>query len=63
MIEHYETNEFQLFHLLDDIGEANDLAERHPQTVDKLRRRLEAWRREVGADPMRPNPQFRQSPR
>lgn len=63
LIEHYETNEFQLFNLLDDIGEANDLAERHPQTVDKLRKRLEAWRREVGADPMRPNPQFRQSPR
>jgi hypothetical protein len=39
----------ELYHLSQDIGEANDLAAKHPEKVAMLRARLHAWQKRVGA--------------
>ncbi|HNR31378.1 MAG TPA: sulfatase [Candidatus Hydrogenedentes bacterium] len=49
LIEHYEHGNVELFHLRDDIGETNNLAERHLRRARRLRALLDAWRREVDA--------------
>ncbi len=49
LIEWYEDGRVELYHLADDLGEKNDLAATMPDKADKLRRRLHAWRKEVGA--------------
>lgn len=58
LIEAYETGKLSLYNLADDIGESKDLAERHSEKAAQLQAMLQAWRHEVGADPMRPNPQY-----
>lgn len=58
LIEAFETGEISLFDLASDIGETNDLAQSRPQIVRKLHEMLRRWRAEVGADPMRPNPEY-----
>jgi arylsulfatase A-like enzyme len=49
LIEHFETDEVELYDLEDDIGEQHDLADVQPDVVEQLRGRLEAWRVSVGA--------------
>lgn len=61
LIEAYETGEVSLYDLANDLGETEDLAERQPKKASQLQAMLQAWREEVGADPMRPNPQFQPS--
>jgi arylsulfatase A-like enzyme len=46
----------ELFHLATDPGESHDLAAAEPARRADLLRRLQAWRRAVGAQEMRPNP-------
>ncbi len=58
LIEALETGQLSLYNLAKDIGETNELAENEPAKVTQLHDKLQAWRKEVGADPMRPNPQF-----
>ncbi|MFM7804618.1 MAG: sulfatase, partial [Verrucomicrobiota bacterium] len=58
LLEHYEDGRLELFRLSDDPGETRDLAAAEPDRVAALRGRLEAWRRSVGAEPLRPNPDF-----
>lgn len=58
LIEALETGQRSLYNLAADIGETKDLSENEPAKVAQLYDKLEAWRKEVGADPMRPNPQF-----
>ena len=58
LIEAFETGKLSLFNLAEDIGETNDVAAEQPGTVAELHRQLKSWREEVGADPMRPNPEF-----
>jgi arylsulfatase A len=58
LIESYETGELSLYNLADDIGEANDLSEKEPAKVKQLQAKLESWRSDVGADPMKPNLQW-----
>lgn len=41
-----------------DIGERRDLSEQHPKTTKALLTQLGAWRTDVGADPMRQNPEY-----
>ena len=43
--------ECQLRAVHDDIGEQHDLAGEMPDKVEELRKRLHAWRDEVGAPP------------
>jgi arylsulfatase A-like enzyme len=49
LIEWYEDGRVELYNLREDRGEKNDLAAKMPDKTDELRRRLHAWRREVGA--------------
>lgn len=58
LIENYETGESLLFNLANDLGETTDLAATHPDVRRKLEQKLSTWRDEVGADSMRPNPEW-----
>ena len=58
LIEAYETGKFSLYNLADDIGETNDLAAREPAKLAELQAKLNSWQKNVGADPMRPNPEY-----
>ncbi len=59
LLEYYEDDHAELYHLEDDPGEANDLAAQRPGLVKQLRRQLASWREEVDAQMPRPNPGFR----
>lgn len=56
LIEWFENDSVELFNLAQDVGETTDLAARHPDRVNELRQRLYAWRKEVDANLLRPNP-------
>ncbi|MCA9140099.1 MAG: sulfatase-like hydrolase/transferase [Planctomycetales bacterium] len=58
LIESFETGKVSLYDLSADIGEQNDLSISEHAVAEKLLDRLKAWRHDVGADPMRENPQF-----
>ena len=49
LIEFFDDMRVELYNLRDDIGEKHDLAAEMPEKVDELRKRLHAWRKEVGA--------------
>ena len=49
LIEFYETGKLELYHLKDDIGEKNDLADKMPEKTQQLHRRRQAWRTSVSA--------------
>ena len=63
LIEAFETNELSLYNLADDLGETNDLSERHPAKVAELQAKLKSWREQVGADPMQANQEYQESNR
>jgi len=58
LLEYFENGTVQLFNLRDDIGEQHDLAGRMPDQAEELRRKLQAWRKSVGAAMMEPNPDY-----
>jgi len=58
LLEYFENNTVQLFNLKEDIGEQNDLAETKPAKVAELQTLLKAWRNEVHARMMLPNPHY-----
>ncbi len=58
LIEHYEDGQVELFDLENDIGETTNVASRHPQVVEQLRKALADWRLAVGAQLNTPNPDF-----
>ncbi|MFT5128388.1 MAG: arylsulfatase A [Rhodothermales bacterium] len=58
LIENLETGAISLYNLASDIGEKVDLAASKPEKAAELLKKLRAWQTEVGADPMRPNPQY-----
>jgi len=58
LIEHYEDGACELYNLDDDMSESVDLAAKQPTRVADLRGKLEAWRRDVGAQANRANPNF-----
>lgn len=58
LIEAFETKTRSLYNLADDIGETKDLSAEEPAKLAELHGMLKAWRDEVGADPMRPNPEY-----
>lgn len=49
LIEHFDTDETQLFSLKDDPSETNNLAAQNPSEVIRLRQQLAAWRETVRA--------------
>jgi len=58
LIEFFEDQHVELYHLRDDLGETNDLAAAHPAKARALRRQLHSWRQSVGAQLPTPNSDF-----
>lgn len=58
LIEHYEDGRCELFNLDKDISETTDLSAAEPARVAELRGQLEKWRRDVGAQENKANPDF-----
>ncbi len=56
LIETFDPEGLELYNLADDLGEQRNLAAAQPARVAELKRALDAWRVEVGAEMMRPNP-------
>ncbi len=56
LIETFDPEGLELYNLADDLGEQRNLAATQPARVAELKRALDAWRVEVGAEMMRPNP-------
>ena len=57
LIERFEDGSIQLFDLLHDPGERDDLSDRHPERVAAMRARLHAWYQDVDArflEPLEP---------
>jgi arylsulfatase A-like enzyme len=49
LIEWFEDNQIELFNVVDDIGEQNDLSKSMPELVASLREDLHAWQKRVNA--------------
>lgn len=62
LIEFYENGRRELFNVKADISESQNLSEKLPDKVAELAARLDAWRKEVGAQGMTPNPDFVPNP-
>ena len=60
LLEYFENNTVQLFDLKSDIGEQHNLARTNPEKTAELRSKLHAWRAEVGARMMTPNPDYKE---
>ncbi len=59
LIEFYEDNRRELYHLAEDLGENTNLAAEMPERVAELQQRLANWRKAVGAQMPRANPNAR----
>jgi arylsulfatase A len=58
LIETFDPAGMELYNLDQDLSEANNLAASNPEKLAELRNELEAWRADVGAEMMRPNPDY-----
>ena len=54
LIQFFEDNHVELYHLADDIGEQHNLATERPAKAAKLLERLKAWRQRVAAPMPKP---------
>jgi len=57
LLEYFEDNRLELYHLAQDPGEKTNLAEKNPTQAQALRAQLHAWRQSVNARLPTPNPQ------
>ncbi len=62
LIEFYEDGRRELYNLTKDPGESHNLIAEKPEVAKELGEKLAAWRKEVGARMMRPNPDYRPNP-
>lgn len=58
LIEHYEDGRLELFHLVRDPSETKDLSGVERERTAVLKEKLAEWRKAVGAQENRPNPDF-----
>jgi arylsulfatase A len=58
LLEFFDDQRVELYNLREDIGEQHDLAAKMPAKTRELRKRLHAWRKEVGAQMPAPNPNY-----
>lgn len=58
LLEYYENGNIQLFNLVNDIGEQDDLAEQEPGKAAELLNMLHEWKLQVGASQMEVNPDY-----
>ncbi|MBA7550922.1 N-acetylglucosamine-6-O-sulfatase [subsurface metagenome] len=56
LIEFFEDHHVELYHLGNDIGEKQNIAESEPEKTRELLERLHEWQNEVGAKFPTPNP-------
>lgn len=49
LIQFYDSGSLELYNLKKDIGESNNLVNQYSDIADQLLKKLEAWRKEVGA--------------
>jgi arylsulfatase A-like enzyme len=62
LIEFYEQGRRELFNVREDLGEVRNLIGQEPEVARRLTARLDAWRRDVNAQAMRPNPKYVPNP-
>jgi len=62
LIEFFEGGRRELYDLKKDTGESRNLIEDKPEVAKELHDKLETWRKEVGASPMKPNPDYVPNP-
>ena len=58
LIETFDPEGIELYNLADDLSETQNLASAETAKLDELRRELDAWRKDVGAEMMKPNPDY-----
>jgi arylsulfatase A-like enzyme len=58
LVEFFEDRPVELYHLRDDPGETNNLAEAMPEKARELAEMLHAWQKETGARFPVPNPDY-----
>ncbi len=58
LIETFDPAGYELYNLDEDLGETINLVETQPAKFSELREELAAWRTEVGAEMMPPNPNY-----
>jgi arylsulfatase A-like enzyme len=58
LIETFDPEGTELYNLDDDLGETKNLITTKSAKTNELRRELDMWRREVGAEMMKPNPDY-----
>ena len=58
MIVNYDPQRIELYNLKTDLSEKNKLADKMIQNRDEILKELADWKQSVGAEEMRPNPQF-----
>ena len=56
LVERYEDGRKHLYHLGDDIGERNDVADKYPELVQRMTSDLHSWYQEVDAKFLRSKP-------
>jgi arylsulfatase A-like enzyme len=62
LIEFFEAGRRELFDVRGDPGETKNLVQEKPDVAKELAARLDAWRRAVNAQAMRPNPAYVPNP-
>ncbi|HEY7154544.1 MAG TPA: sulfatase-like hydrolase/transferase [Gemmataceae bacterium] len=62
LIDFYENDRRELFDLKKDLSESHNLSGEKPEIVKELSGKLAAWRKEVGARMMKPNPDYAPNP-
>jgi len=58
LLEYFENSTVQLFNLRTDVAEEDDLSRVEPDKTAELRSLLQAWRKNVSARMMEPNPEY-----
>jgi arylsulfatase A len=51
LIEFYEDGKLELYNLKEDIGEQNNQAKEMPRQTDRMKNKLDTWRKKVNAQP------------
>ncbi len=59
LIENYETGRLELYNLKDDLSETKNLANENAKKANELEQKLDLWRRNVDAQMMLPNPDYK----
>jgi len=62
LIEFYDNGRLELYDLSKDISESRNLAADQPEKVKELAKKLDDWRKEVGAKMPTPNPNYKPNP-